>query len=52
MLVLKTGFAQLPALEFRLHELHSYQTPEFLVLNVEAGSDPFLEWLQASLRQA
>ena len=52
MLLLKTGQAQLPALEARLHELHSYQTPEFLVLNVEAGSHPYLEWLQASLRQA
>ena len=52
MLLLKTVPTQLPALEFRLHELHSYQTPEFVVLNVEACSHPFLEWLQASLRQA
>jgi periplasmic divalent cation tolerance protein len=51
MLLLKTGPGQLPALENRLHELHSYQTPEFLVLNVEAGSHPYLEWLQASLRK-
>jgi periplasmic divalent cation tolerance protein len=51
MLLLKTGPDQLPALEDRLHELHSYQTPEFLVLNVEAGSHPYLEWLQASLRK-
>jgi periplasmic divalent cation tolerance protein len=51
LLLLKTGPAQLPALEDRLHELHSYQTPEFLVLNVEAGSHPYLEWLQASLRR-
>jgi periplasmic divalent cation tolerance protein len=52
LLLLKTGPDQLPALEDRLHELHSYQTPEFLVLNVEAGSHPYLEWLQASLRKA
>ncbi len=51
LLLLKTGPDQLPALEDRLHELHSYQTPEFLVLNVEAGSHPYLEWLQASLRR-
>jgi periplasmic divalent cation tolerance protein len=51
MLLLKTGPAQLPALEDRLHELHSYQTPEFLVLIVEAGSHPYLDWLQASLRR-
>jgi periplasmic divalent cation tolerance protein len=51
LLLLKTGPDQLAALEARLHELHSYQTPEFLVLNVEAGSQPYLDWLQASLRQ-
>ena len=51
LLLLKTGPGQLPALEDRLHELHSYQTPEFLVLNVEAGSHPYLDWLQASLRK-
>ncbi|HMD76041.1 MAG TPA: divalent-cation tolerance protein CutA [Terracidiphilus sp.] len=51
MLLLKTGNDQLAALEARLHELHSYQTPEFLVLRVEAASQPYLDWLQASLRQ-
>ncbi|MFZ1087273.1 MAG: divalent-cation tolerance protein CutA [Terracidiphilus sp.] len=50
LLLLKTGTEQLAALEARLHELHSYQTPEFLVLPVEAVSQPYLEWLQASLR--
>ena|ERR1035438_2076778 len=51
LLLLKTGPDQLAALEARLHQLHSYQTPEFLVLGVEAASHPYLEWLQASLRQ-
>ena len=32
LLLLKTGVEQLPALEARLRALHSYQTPEFLVL--------------------
>jgi periplasmic divalent cation tolerance protein len=49
LLLLKTGSEQLAALEARLHELHSYQTPEFLVLGVEAASQPYLEWLLASL---
>jgi len=31
--------------------LHSYQTPEFLVLTVESGSPGYLDWLQASLSQ-
>jgi periplasmic divalent cation tolerance protein len=51
LLLLKTGHEQLAALEARLHELHSYETPEFLVLPVESGSTAYLEWLQASLRR-
>ena len=50
LLLLKTGPEQLAALEARLRELHSYETPEFLVLGVEAASQPYLEWLQTSLR--
>ena len=50
LLLLKTGPEQLAALEARLLELHSYETPEFLVLGVEAASQPYLEWLQESLR--
>jgi periplasmic divalent cation tolerance protein len=51
LLLLKTGPEQIDALQARLHELHSYQTPEFLVLGVEAASHPYLDWLTASLRQ-
>lgn len=51
LLLLKTGTDQLAALEMRLHQLHSYQTPEFLVLPVESSSHPYLEWLQANLRK-
>jgi periplasmic divalent cation tolerance protein len=52
LLLLKTGPDQLAALEARLHELHSYQTPEFLVLKVDAASQPYLDWLEESLRRA
>jgi len=51
LLLLKTSSEQLPAIEARLHELHSYEIPEFLVLNVESGSHPYLEWLHSSLRK-
>ena len=50
LLILKTSSEQIPALESRLKELHSYDTPEFLVLPVESGSHAYLEWLQASLK--
>jgi periplasmic divalent cation tolerance protein len=49
LLLLKTEADRLAPLESRLLELHSYQTPEFLVLDVEAGSQSYLEWLHASL---
>jgi periplasmic divalent cation tolerance protein len=49
LMLLKTSTEKLAALETRLYELHSYQTPEFLVLGVEAVSHPYLEWLKASL---
>ncbi len=52
LLLLKTAADQLPALEVRLQELHSYETPEFLVLEIEAGSHAYLEWLNASVGSA
>jgi periplasmic divalent cation tolerance protein len=52
LLLLKTNVDQLKTLELRLHELHSYQTPEFLVLEVSAGSQQYLDWLRASLQPA
>jgi periplasmic divalent cation tolerance protein len=52
LLLLKTSPDQLAALETRLHQLHTYQTPEFLVLGVEAVSHPYLNWLLSCLRQA
>ncbi|HTB96748.1 MAG TPA: divalent-cation tolerance protein CutA [Terracidiphilus sp.] len=49
LLLLKTSAEQLTALEERLHVLHSYTTPEFLVLPIHSGSRSYLDWLQASL---
>jgi periplasmic divalent cation tolerance protein len=49
MLLLKTGAAQLAALEARLHQLHSYETPEFLVVGIDAGSHAYLAWMQSGL---
>lgn len=52
LLLIKTGAEQLQALEERIRELHSYETPEFLVLDVDSGSRKYLDWLQASLEPA
>ncbi|MFZ0743502.1 MAG: divalent-cation tolerance protein CutA [Terracidiphilus sp.] len=50
LILLKTGSEQLATLETRLRALHSYQTPEFLVLRVESGSADYLDWMQANLK--
>lgn len=50
LLLLKTTEPNLSALEARLHALHSYETPEFLVLPVEATSRAYLEWMRHSLQ--
>lgn len=52
VLLLKTTADKLAALEARLHELHNYTNPEFLVLPVEAGSKSYLEWLQRCMRES
>jgi periplasmic divalent cation tolerance protein len=51
MILLKTSTEKLEALEARMRELHTYRLPEFLVIPVEQGSGPYLEWLFASLIQ-
>ena len=48
-LVLKTTRQQLSSLEARLMELHSYESPEFVVLAAEA-SRGYERWLRASVR--
>jgi periplasmic divalent cation tolerance protein len=52
LLLLKTQVDRLEALHTRLMALHSYETPEFLVLSVEAASQGYREWLKASLAGA
>jgi periplasmic divalent cation tolerance protein len=51
LLLIKTSEERLAALEAALRELHSYEVPEFLVLNVETGSVAYLEWLLSSVTQ-
>jgi len=49
VLLIKTTNEHVAALEKRLKELHSYETPEFLVLKVEGGSEEYLAWLTSSV---
>lgn len=47
LLVLKTQKSKLRALEKLLLADHPYNTPEFLVLPLSAGSKKYLDWLAA-----
>ena len=47
-LIIKTTAERLPALKTRLHEIHTYDVPEFIVLPVIGGSDRYLNWLRES----
>jgi periplasmic divalent cation tolerance protein len=47
-LVIKTTVARLPDLERRLHEMHPYDLPEFLVIRVAQGSEAYLRWISTS----
>lgn len=48
LIVLKTVRAAVPALLERVPELHPYEVPEVLVLSVEAGHGPYLDWMAES----
>jgi len=44
-LVIKTTRERVTALESRVHELHPYELPELVVIPVEDGSAPYLNWV-------
>jgi len=48
LLILKTTKANLVALEKLILAQHPYETPEFLVLSLRAGSSKYLDWLAAN----
>jgi periplasmic divalent cation tolerance protein len=50
LLVIKTERRLVPAVKERLPVLHPYQVPEMLVLPVQDGLDPYLEWIAKNVR--
>jgi periplasmic divalent cation tolerance protein len=44
-LVIKTCLQNFSDLEAKVRSLHSYETPEILLLPITAGSRPCLQWL-------
>jgi periplasmic divalent cation tolerance protein len=49
LLIMKSTKSKLAALEKLVLSRHPYDTPEFLVLPLTAGSRKYLDWLAASL---
>lgn len=48
--VFKTDRACYPALEQAIGELHPYEVPEIVAVELAEGSPAYLEWLSAQLR--
>jgi periplasmic divalent cation tolerance protein len=47
-LLIKTTLGRLERLEARITELHPYELPELLVIDVSAGAGAYLDWIAAS----
>jgi len=48
LVLLKTLEGCYPALEQRLRQLHSYEIPEIIGVEISRGNPKYLEWLAAS----
>lgn len=49
LVILKTTAAEVPRLLERVPALHPYDVPEVLVVPIEAGHGPYLDWVRASV---
>lgn len=50
LLVIKTSTDRLGELERRLHEIHPYTVPEFMVIEPEQVSGPYFAWLMETVK--
>ena len=49
LLLIKTREDTVDAVRTRVLQLHSYEVPEFLVLDVAGGSENYLAWIGSSV---
>jgi periplasmic divalent cation tolerance protein len=47
-LIIKTTEDRLTLLRARLHELHPYELPEFITVEITGGSENYLRWIRES----
>jgi len=50
LLFIKTTASAVARVREKIRELHSYELPEFIVLNIEDGEARYLEWIAAAVR--
>jgi periplasmic divalent cation tolerance protein len=50
LLILKTSASRAARLAERVAELHTYDVPEVLILVVEGGHEPYLDWVRECTR--
>lgn len=51
-LLIKTDLALFAALEEKIRQIHSYETPEIIALPIAAGSEAYLNWLSGQLQSS
>lgn len=52
LLLIKSDTAHFSALEDTISNLHPYEVPEILAVPVEAGHQPYLEWIDQCLEDS
>lgn len=50
LLLIKTSADKFEAVRDTIRELHSYEVPECIALNIEEGSSEYLRWMEECLR--
>ena len=50
LMLIKTTKAAYPALSEAIERLHDYELPELLAVDVDEGSDAYLDWLLSAVK--
>ena len=51
LLLIKTRASLFPAVQARVKELHSYEVPEIVAVEIKRGSPQYLDWIRESTMQ-
>jgi periplasmic divalent cation tolerance protein len=52
LVILKTTTEGLAVLRGRVLELHPYEVPELIALDVQSGHEPYLDWVRSEVGRA